>query len=90
MMKVVGENKEVEKENKPVNINDLGIDELRHIVMEQDKFIKNLQMEGVFKRLDYLLEILHLGDKFPEKFIKYCTSEIENLIVIDKEAYGVQ
>lgn len=78
-----------ENETKTVNISDLTADQLREIVLKQEEFIKKIQLDGMFKRLDYLLEILHLSDKFSKKFMDYCANEVEKLIVIDKEAYGI-
>lgn len=47
--------------------------------------IQQMNMQNVFKRLEFLFKIVENRDAFPEEFKNKCVMEIVNLITIPEE-----
>lgn len=64
---------------------DLTIDELREIVINQQKAMQKMGMQNMFARLDYLFRVIENSDKFEQSFVDSMTTEIVNLMTLDNK-----
>lgn len=64
---------------------DLSIDELREIVINQQKAMQKMGMQNMFARLDYLFRVIENSDKFEQSFVDSMTTEIVNLMTLDNK-----
>ena len=64
---------------------DLTIDELREIVINQQKAMQKMGMQNMFARLDFLFKVIENSDKFEQSFVDKMTTEIVNLMTIDNK-----
>lgn len=74
--------------NETIDLTKLSKEQLIETIKKQDSLIKNMYGEltnrnNIFKRLDYLLEIVDPKD-LPEDFKKECAQEIVDLIRLPK------
>lgn len=86
------EKKETPVENQPKQ---LSYEDLKNIAgqlqqqnMQMRKALSELNYENMFKRLDYLFEIVKVPHMFSDEFVSKCTEEIQNMLTIpekDKE-----
>lgn len=59
--------------------------ELRKQCMQMYDKLNELNMENVFKRLDYLFKVVKYANMFNEEFATACISEIETIMTIKSE-----
>ena len=86
------EKKETPVENQPKQ---LSYEDLKNIAgqlqqqnMQMRKALSELNYENMFKRLDYLFEVVKVTHMFSDEFVSKCTEEIQNMLTIpekDKE-----
>lgn len=86
------EKKETPVENQPKQ---LSYEDLKNIAgqlqqqnMQMRKALSELNYENMFKRLDYLFEVVRVPHMFSDEFVSKCTEEIQNMLTIpekDKE-----
>lgn len=86
------EKKETPVENQPKQ---LSYEDLKNIAgqlqqqnMQMRKALSELNYENMFKRLDYLFEVIKVPHMFSDEFVSKCTEEIQNMLTIpekDKE-----
>lgn len=86
------EKKETPVENQPKQ---LSYEDLKNIAgqlqqqnMQMRKALSELNYENMFKRLDYLFEVVKIPHMFSDEFVSKCTEEIQNMLTIpekDKE-----
>lgn len=86
------EKKETPIENQPKQ---LSYEDLKNIAgqlqqqnMQMRKALSELNYENMFKRLDYLFEVVKVPHMFSDEFVSKCTEEIQNMLTIpekDKE-----
>lgn len=86
------EKKETPVENQPKQ---LSYEDLKNIAgqlqqqnMQMRKALNELNYENMFKRLDYLFEVVKVPHMFSDEFVSKCTEEIQNMLTIpekDKE-----
>ena len=86
------EKKETPVENQPKQ---LSYEDLKNIAgqlqqqnMQMRKALSELNYENMFKRLDYLFEVVKVPHMFSDEFLSKCTEEIQNMLTIpekDKE-----
>lgn len=86
------EKKETPVENQPKQ---LSYEDLKNIAgqlqqqnMQMRKALSELNYENMFKRLDYLFEVVKVPHMFSDEFVSKCTEEIQNMLTIpekDKE-----
>lgn len=86
------EKKETPVENQPKQ---LSYEDLKNIAgqlqqqnMQMRKALSELNYENMFKRLDYLFEVVKVPHMFSDEFVSKCTEEIQNMLIIpekDKE-----
>ena len=86
------EKKETPVENQPKQ---LSYEDLKNIAgqlqqqnMQMRKALSELNYENMFKRLDYLFEVVKVPHMFSYEFVSKCTEEIQNMLTIpekDKE-----
>lgn len=86
------EKKETPVENQPKQ---LSYEDLKNIAgqlqqqnMQMRKALSELNYENMFKRLDYLFEVVKVPHMFSDEFVSKCTEEIQNILTIpekDKE-----
>lgn len=86
------EKKETPVENQPKQ---LSYEDLKNIAgqlqqqnMQMRKALSELNYENMFKRLDYLFEVVKVPHMFSDEFVSKCSEEIQNMLTIpekDKE-----
>ena len=86
------EKKETPVENQPKQ---LSYEDLKNIAgqlqqqnMQMRKALSELNYENMFKRLDYLFEIIKVPHMFNDEFVGKCAEEIQSMLTIpekDKE-----
>lgn len=86
------EKKETPVENQPKQ---LSYEDLKNIAgqlqqqnMQMRKALSELNYENMFKRLDYLFEVVKVPHMFNDEFVGKCAEEIQNMLTIpekDKE-----
>ena len=86
------EKKETPVENQPKQ---LSYEDLKNIAgqlqqqnMQMRKALSELNYENMFKRIDYLFEVVKVPHMFSDEFVSKCTEEIQNMLTIpekDKE-----
>lgn len=86
------EKKETPVENQPKQ---LSYEDLKNIAgqlqqqnMQMRKALSELNYENMFKRLDYLFEVIKVPHMFNDEFVGKCAEEIQNMLTIpekDKE-----
>lgn len=86
------EKKETPVENQPKQ---LSYEDLKNIAgqlqqqnMQMRKALSELNYENMFKRLDYLFEVIKVPHMFNDEFVSKCTEEIQSMLTIpekDKE-----
>lgn len=64
---------------------DLTIDELREIVINQQKAMQKMGMQNMFARLEFLFKVVENSDKFEQSFVDKMTTEIVNLMTLDNK-----
>ena len=86
------EKKETPVENQPKQ---LSYEDLKNIAgqlqqqnMQMRKALSELNYENMFKRLDYLFEVIKVPHMFNDEFVGKCAEEIQSMLTIpekDKE-----
>ena len=86
------EKKETPVENQPKQ---LSYEDLKNIAgqlqqqnMQMRKALSELNYENMFKRLDYLFEVIKVPHMFNDEFVGKCAEEIQSMMTIpekDKE-----
>jgi hypothetical protein len=86
------EKKETPTENQPKQ---LSYEDLKNIAgqlqqqnMQMRKALSELNYENMFKRLDYLFEVIKVPHMFNDEFVGKCAEEIQSMLTIpekDKE-----
>ncbi len=86
------EKKETPVENQPKQ---LSYEDLKNIAgqlqqqnMQMRKALSELNYENMFKRLDYLFEVIKVPHMFNDEFVSKCAEEIQSMLTIpekDKE-----
>lgn len=86
------EKKETPTENQPKQ---LSYEDLKNIAgqlqqqnMQMRKALSELNYENMFKRLDYLFEVVKVPHMFNDEFVGKCAEEIQSMLTIpekDKE-----
>lgn len=86
------EKKETPVENQPKQ---LSYEDLKNIAgqlqqqnMQMRKALSELNYENMFKRLDYLFEVIKVPHMFSDEFVSKCAEEIQSMLTIpekDKE-----
>lgn len=86
------EKKETPVENQPKQ---LSYEDLKNIAgqlqqqnMQMRKALSELNYENMFKRLDYLFEVVKIPHMFNDEFVGKCAEEIQSMLTIpekDKE-----
>ena len=86
------EKKETPVENQPKQ---LSYEDLKNIAgqlqqqnMQMRKALSELNFENMFKRLDYLFEVIKVPHMFSDEFVSKCAEEIQSMLTIpekDKE-----
>lgn len=86
------EKKETPAENQPKQ---LSYEDLKNIAgqlqqqnMQMRKALSELNYENMFKRLDYLFEVVKVPHMFNDEFVGKCAEEIQSMLTIpekDKE-----
>ena len=86
------EKKETPVENQPKQ---LSYEDLKNIAgqlqqqnMQMRKALSELNYENMFKRLDYLFEVIKVPHMFDDEFVGKCAEEIQSMLTIpekDKE-----
>ena len=86
------EKKETPVENQPKQ---LSYEDLKNIAgqlqqqnMQMRKALSELNYENMFKRLDYLFEVIKVPHMFNDEFVGKCAAEIQSMLTIpekDKE-----
>lgn len=86
------EKKETPVENQPKQ---LSYEDLKNIAgqlqqqnMQMRKALSELNYENMFKRLDYLFEVVKVPHMFNDEFVGKCAEEIQSMLTIpekDKE-----
>lgn len=86
------EKKETPVENQPKQ---LSYEDLKNIAgqlqqqnMQMRKALSELNYENMFKRLDYLFEVIKVPHMFNDEFVGKCVEEIQSMLTIpekDKE-----
>lgn len=86
------EKKETPVENQPKQ---LSYEDLKNIAgqlqqqnMQMRKALSELNYENMFKRLDYLFEVVKVPHMFNDEFVSKCAEEIQSMLTIpekDKE-----
>lgn len=86
------EKKETPVENQPKQ---LSYEDLKNIAgqlqqqnMQMRKALSELNYENMFKRLDYLFEVVKVPHMFSDEFVSKCAEEIQSMLTIpekDKE-----
>lgn len=86
------EKKETSVENQPKQ---LSYEDLKNIAgqlqqqnMQMRKALSELNYENMFKRLDYLFEVIKVPHMFNDEFVGKCAEEIQSMLTIpekDKE-----
>lgn len=86
------EKKETPTENQPKQ---LSYEDLKNIAgqlqqqnMQMRKALSELNYENMFKRLDYLFEVIKVPHMFNDEFVSKCAEEIQSMLTIpekDKE-----
>ena len=86
------ERKETPVENQPKQ---LSYEDLKNIAgqlqqqnMQMRKALSELNYENMFKRLDYLFEVIKVPHMFNDEFVGKCAEEIQSMLTIpekDKE-----
>ena len=86
------EKKETPSENQPKQ---LSYEDLKNIAgqlqqqnMQMRKALSELNYENMFKRLDYLFEVIKVPHMFNDEFVGKCAEEIQSMLTIpekDKE-----
>lgn len=86
------EKKETPAENQPKQ---LSYEDLKNIAgqlqqqnMQMRKALSELNYENMFKRLDYLFEVIKVPHMFNDEFVGKCAEEIQSMLTIpekDKE-----
>ena len=86
------EKKETLAENQPKQ---LSYEDLKNIAgqlqqqnMQMRKALSELNYENMFKRLDYLFEVIKVPHMFNDEFVGKCAEEIQSMLTIpekDKE-----
>lgn len=89
---IMEEKKETPVEGQPKQ---LSYEDLKNIAgqlqqqnMQMRKALNKLNYENMFKRLDYLFEVIKVPHMFSDEFVGKCTEEIQNMLTIpekDKE-----
>lgn len=89
---IMEEKKETPVESQPKQ---LSYEDLKNIAgqlqqqnMQMRKALSELNYENMFKRLDYLFEVIKVPHMFRDEFVGKCTEEIQNMLTIpekDKE-----
>lgn len=86
------EKKETPVENQPKQ---LSYEDLKNIAgqlqqqnMQMRKALSELNYENMFKRLDYLFEVIKVPHMFSDEFVSKCTEEIQNMLTIPEEDKG--
>lgn len=82
----------MEKDNKGKEEQKYTYDELTQIcsnLAQQNDYLlkqmKKMDMANMFKRLDYLFEVVKYGQAFPKEFTDKCVKEIEQAITLTEE-----
>lgn len=80
----------VENQSKQLSYEDLKniAGQLQQQNMQMRKALSELNYENMFKRLDYLFEVIKVPHMFSDEFVGKCTEEIQNMLTIpekDKE-----
>lgn len=83
------EKKETPVENQPKQ---LSYEDLKNIAgqlqqqnMQMRKALSELNYENMFKRLDYLFEVVKVPHMFSDEFVSKCTEEIQNMLTIPEK-----
>lgn len=83
------EKKETPVENQPKQ---LSYEDLKNIAgqlqqqnMQMRKALSELNYENMFKRLDYLFEVIKVPHMFNDEFVGKCAEEIQNMLTIPEE-----
>lgn len=83
------EKKETPVENQPKQ---LSYEDLKNIAgqlqqqnMQMRKALSELNYENMFKRLDYLFEVVKVPHMFSDEFVSKCTEEIQNMLTISEK-----
>lgn len=89
---IMEEKKETPVENQPKQ---LSYEDLKNIAgqlqqqnMQMRKALSELNYENMFKRLDYLFEVIKVPHMFNDEFVGKCAEEIQSMLTIpekDKE-----
>lgn len=89
---IMEEKKETPVENQPKQ---LSYEDLKNIAgqlqqqnMQMRKALSELNYENMFKRLDYLFEVIKVPHMFSDEFVGKCAEEIQSMLIIpekDKE-----
>lgn len=65
------------------------LENVAHQLSEQNRQLfaklQELNMDSVFKRLDYLFKVVENGHMFKQDFLEKCIEEIENLITVPEQ-----
>ena len=82
---------------KNENETELSMEELKDVVKKQNETIEQLKgivqkmnIQNVFMRLDYLIKIMNISEKFESNFVDSVRSEIVNLMTIEEAKDEIQ
>ena len=83
------EKKETPVENQPKQ---LSYEDLKNIAgqlqqqnMQMRKALSELNYENMFKRLDYLFEVIKVPHMFNDEFVSKCAEEIQSMLTISEK-----
>lgn len=83
------EKKETPVENQPKQ---LSYEDLKNIAgqlqqqnMQMRKALSELNYENMFKRLDYLFEVIKVPHMFNDEFVGKCAEEIQSMLTISEK-----
>ena len=83
------EKKETPAENQPKQ---LSYEDLKNIAgqlqqqnMQMRKALSELNYENMFKRLDYLFEVIKVPHMFNDEFVGKCAEEIQSMLTIPEK-----
>lgn len=87
-MEVIEKGKTVKNAAKQEKLSYEELENIAHQLSEQSRVLagklEQVNMTNVFKRLDYLFQVLEIGHMFPEEFVNDAVGEIMELITVPK------
>lgn len=65
------------------------LENVAHQLSEQNRQLfaklQELNMDNIFKRLDYLFKVVESGHMFKEDFLEKCIAEIESIMTVPEQ-----